>query len=120
MSGYRDSSSFDPNASPHYGRPLRPYNWVQWLGVGCIVVGLLIDALYFAGRLGWLSRSNTPVLALPPILAGGVLINSRREGVTDPAPELAAERKRWLIIVSVGCAIILCIATLLDASGVVR
>jgi len=117
MAGYRQSD-FDPMASPRYGRPLRPYNWVQWTGIGLIVVGLAIDALYFAGRLGWLSKSNAPLLALPPILIGGVLVNSRREQIADPAPELAPARKRWLIIVTILCVAILGAAVVLDYLGV--
>ena len=117
MSGYRQSS-YDPMASPHYGRPLRPYNWVQWTGIGLIVLGLALDVLYFAGRLGWLSKSDAPLLALPPILVGAVLVNSRREQVADPAPELAPARKRWLIIVTILCVAFLGAAVVLDYLGV--
>ena len=46
MAGYRDRSTYDPYASPNYSRPLWPYNWVQWTGVGLLVLGL---ALYFPG-----------------------------------------------------------------------
>ena len=114
MSGYRDSSSYDPMAGPRYGRPLRPYNMVQWTGIGLIIVGLAIDVAYFSGRLGWLSKGLTPLVALPPIITGGVLVNSRREEITDPAPELAPARRRSLIIVGVGCIIILGAALILE------
>lgn len=117
MAGYRESS-FDLTGSPRYGRPLRPYNWVQWTGVGLIVVGLVIDAIYFSGRLGWISKTDAPMLALPPIMAGALLVNSRREQVADPAPELAAERKRWLIIVTILCVAIIGAAVVLDYLGV--
>ena len=117
MAGYRESS-YDPLASPRYGRPLRPYNWVQWTGIGLIVVGIAIDTAYFAGRLGWLSKSNAPLLALPPIMIGALLVNSRREQVTDPAPDLAPARKRWLIIVTILCVVILAAAVILDTLGV--
>lgn len=117
MAGYRENS-FDLMGSPRYGRPLRPYNWVQWTGVGLIVVGLAIDALYFAGRLGWLSKSDAPLFALPPILIGGVLVNSRREEIADPAPKLAPARNRWLIIVTILCVLILGAALVLDYLGV--
>ena len=116
MSGYRESS-YDPMANPRYGRPLRPYNWVQWTGVGLIVVGMAIDAIYFAGRFGWLSKNDAPLLALPPIMVGAMLVNSRREEITDPAPELAAARKRWLIIVTILCVLILGAAAILDLAG---
>jgi hypothetical protein len=117
MSGYRQSS-YDPMASPRYGRPLRPYNWVQWTGVGLIVVGLAIDVLYFTSRLGWIAKADAPLLALPPIMIGALLVNSRREQVADPAPELAAARKRWLIIVTILCVAMLGAAVILDYLGV--
>ena len=51
MSGYREHS-FDPNAYEQPGRPLQPYNWVQWTGVAIGVLGLAIIALGLLGRLG--------------------------------------------------------------------
>jgi hypothetical protein len=110
MSGYRDSSNYDPYASPRYGRPLRPYNWVQWTGVAFVLVGIAIDLSYFAGRLGWIPRDVTPLVALLPIMSGAILVNSRREIVVDPAPELAAERKRALIVVSLLCIFVFAVA----------
>ena len=108
MSGYRDNSNFDPYAYPRYGKPLRPYNWVQWTGVAMAMLGVAGYLFYAADRLGWLSlgwRNPGPLFALP--LIGVSLVNSRREVLPDLAPELAAQRKRMLIIVSVVCAIIL-------------
>jgi hypothetical protein len=115
---YRDTSNYDPYASPRYGRPLRPYNWVQWTGVALMLAGLALDALYFAGRLGWVRAPvNTPIYALPPLLLGVSLINSRREEVPDLAPELAGARKRWLLIIVVLCALIFGAAIILDSTG---
>ena len=117
MAGYRESS-YDPLASPRYGRPLRPYNWVQWTGIGLIVLGLAIDTAYFAGRLGWIPKGDLPLLTMPLIIAGVALVNSRREQFADPAPELAAARKRWLIIVTILCVVVLAAAVILDTLGV--
>ena len=117
MSGYRESS-YDPMANPRYGRPLRPYNKVQWTGVGLILVGIGIDVAYLAGQLGFLSKGAAPMIALPPIMIGGMLVNSRREQITDPAPELAPARRRWLIAVAVACVVILGAAAILDLMGV--
>ena len=111
MSGYRDTSNFDPYASPRYGKPLRPYNWVQWTGVAFAMIGVAGYLVYAADRLGWLSLGWTnpgPIIALP--LIGVSLINSRREELPDLAPELAAERKRMLIIVSALCLFVLAAA----------
>ena len=100
MSGYRDRSNFDPYANPNYGRPLRPYNWVQWTGVGMGLAGLAIYAVYFAGRAGWMAQElRTPMFGFALVMFGSVLIGSRREIRDDPAPELAAARKRWLLII---------------------
>ncbi len=118
MSGYRDSSNFDPYASPRYGRPLRPYNWVQWVGVALVLAGIALDLVYFAGRLGWLDRPMaTPTYAIAPLMFGVVLVNSRREELPDLAPELAAQRKRWLITVTVICIVILGAAAAIDLLG---
>ena len=107
MAGYRDTSSFDPYAYPRYGKPLRPYNWVQWTGVAFAMLGIAGYLVYAADRLGWLSlgwRNPGPLVALP--LIGVSLINSRREEVYDPAPELAAARKRWLLIILAVCFVV--------------
>jgi len=118
MTGYRDTSNYDPYASPRYGRPLRPYNWVQWTGVAFMVAGLALDALYFAGRFGWAAvRMNTPMYALPPLFLGVSLVNSRREEVPDLAPELAAQRKRWLLIITLLCVAIFGAALIIDLKG---
>ena len=115
MAGYRDTSNFDPMASPRYGKPLRPFNWVQWTGVALMVLGLAVDALYFAGRLGWTSKPMaTPTLAVVPLLVGVSLVNSRRDEVPDLAPELAAQRKRMLIIVTLICVVVLGAATIIE------
>ena len=75
--GYRQHS-FDPNAYEQQGKPLRPFNWVQWSGVAAAIVGLAIDAVYFAGKLGWSKAPlDSPSLAMPFILLGVVLVNSR-------------------------------------------
>ncbi len=115
MAGYRDTSSYEPFGQPNYGRPLRPYNWVQWTGVALAIFGVALDLAYFAGRLGWLPvQLGSPSLAMPPIFLGIALINSRREEITDPAPELATQRKRWLIITVAICAVILGAATAIE------
>lgn len=108
MSGYRDTSGFDPYASPRYGKPLRPFNGVQWTGVALAIVGVAGYLVYAADRLGWLSpgwRNPGAFIALP--LLGVALINSRREELPDLAPELAAERKRVLLVVSLLCLVVL-------------
>jgi hypothetical protein len=115
MAGYRDRSTYDPHASPNYGRPLWPFNWVQRTGVASGVLGLALYALYFAGRVGWSPLVlDTPMFGLPPLIIGVSLINSRRQELTDPAPELRSARQRWMIIIIALCALILGAATIIE------
>jgi hypothetical protein len=118
MSGYRDTSNYEPYAGPRYGKPLRPYNWVQWSGVALGLFGVAGYLAYAADRLGWLSlgwREPGALVALP--LIGVALINSRRETIPDLAPELAAARRRWLVIVVTICAAVLGVAAVLALRG---
>ena len=118
MAGYRDTSTYDPYASPRYGRPLRPFNWVQWTGVAFDVIGLGLYLVYFAGQFGWIAQKlSSPMLGFPFIMLAIPMINSRREEVPDLAPELAAARKRWLIIIVAIAAVILGIATIFALKG---
>ncbi|MEO6199112.1 MAG: hypothetical protein ABIO68_04160 [Sphingomicrobium sp.] len=117
MSGYRQSS-FDPNAFEQSGRPMRPFNWVQWLGVAFLVITLLMLAVQVAGLLGLAPRGNYSV-GIPGLALGSiVLINSRRQPATDLAPELAAARKRWLIITVAVVVAILGAALVIEFAGV--
>ena len=117
MAGYRQSS-FDPNAYQRYGKPLRPYNWAQWLGVVFAALGVLGYFAWAAEKLGWISigfDSPAPFISLP--LIGVALINSRREVLDDQAPELASARRKWLIITVAICAAILGAAIAIEFSG---
>jgi len=118
MSGYRQSN-YDPNWGwEELGPPARPYNAAQWFGVLLAVAGLAIFLAYAAGRLGLVPRvldSPSPATAL--FLVAVVLINSRRRPATDPAPELAADRKRWMIITALVCAVVLGAAAVIEFSG---
>ena len=118
MSGYREHS-YDPNAYERPGRPLRPFNWVQWTGVGLMILGVVLALAHLAGAIGLIpqlaGKSAAPYTGLPVI--GLLLIQSRREPAVDPAPELAPARKRWLIIVAVICIIVLAAAAIVDLTG---
>jgi hypothetical protein len=117
MPGYREHS-FDPNAYSEAGRPMRPYNWVQWTGVALILVSLAMNLAYLARDFGWLPFApRIPSIAFAPLILGIVLVNSRRHPATDPAPELAAQRRRWLIVIVAICAVILGAALVIDFKG---
>ena len=114
MSGYR-TSSFDPNASTRVGAPMRPFNWVQWTGVAFIVVGLAIDLIYVAGRLGWIPSSIFGSgIAIALILPGIAMINSRRYP-GDPAPELQRTRNQRMLLITVAV-----IAAVLGAAAAIQ
>ena len=118
MSGYRQDS-FDPNAFEQQGRPLRPFNWVQWTGVGIASIGIALSTLHLAGWIGWTPHwvDDPSPPAFIWLLLGVVLINSRRQPATDLAPELASARKRWLIIIVGLCAVILGAAAAIELTG---
>ena len=118
MSGYR-TSSFDPGDHAVTGRPMRPFNWVQWTGVAFIVVGLAIDAVYFAGALGWIRPVlASPGIAIALILPGIVLINSRRYPPTDPVDIEQRDRNRHMLAIAVlAVTIILGAAVAIQFSG---
>jgi hypothetical protein len=103
MSGYRDTSNYDPYAGGDYGPPLKPYNWVQWSGVGLALVGVAIDLVYLGGQTGITPRLlDSPSIGVALPLFGVALINSRRAPGEAPSAET---RRRNTIIVSVALAI---------------
>ena len=118
MSGYRQSS-FDPNAYEQPGRPLKPYNWVQWTGVALGVVGAALITLDVLAKLGWTPRWIDDLTPAPFILliVGTVLVNSRREPDTLITEEQRAKNKRTLLITSVICAAILGAALVIEFAG---
>ena len=118
MSGYREHG-FDPNAGERpTGPPARPFNGVQWTGVVLVVIAIALDLAFVGGALGWWRKiPDTPVFAITPLIFGMSMINSRRQPVADPAPELAAARRKWLVITIAVCAVILGIATIFAMKG---
>jgi hypothetical protein len=95
MSGYRESN-FDPNAGGDYGPPMRPFNWVQWTGVACALIGIAIDLVYLGGRAGVIAKYlDEPGIGIALPLVGVALLNSRRQpGGLSPE----TKRQRLLII----------------------
>ena len=118
MSGYRQSG-YDPEAYQTTGRPLRPFNLVQWTGVAFEIAGLLLFLESVAVKLGWIPR----VLGVPSIVAimlmiiGVSLINSRRQPDRDVTPEQRAANRRLLIITIAICAIIIGLAAAIEYTG---
>jgi hypothetical protein len=103
VSGYRESS-FDPSAGGDYGPPLRPFNRVQWTGVGFIAFGVGLMLAAVAGTLGLFARrAGADMLPMGTTFAalGTVLINSRR----SPASLSADTRRRRTVIFAVALAV---------------
>ena len=98
MSGYRQSG-FDPEAYERPGKPLRPYNWVQWLGVVFGSLGVIGCLLFLAQQIGLVDvglKEPGAFIALPMI--GVVLVNSRREPGTPMTGEQIARQRRIILI----------------------
>jgi hypothetical protein len=113
---YRQSN-FDPNAYEEPGPVVRPFNWVQWTGVALGSFGVAIFAYYLLGKAGWVPPIDSPMPGAVLPLLGVSLINWRREPSYDPAPELAAARRRWLIVIVAICAVILGAALVIEFTG---
>ena len=117
MSGYRQHS-FDPEAYQAHGRPLRPFNYVQWIGVALAVLILAVNALYAASLLGWIR----PVIGNPSPMFGlmvvaALLINSRREPATLVGSEQLRKNRHWLLVTTLICVAILGAAALIEYIG---
>ena len=115
---YRQSS-YDPDAYEQPGRPLKPYNWVQWSGVALGVVGAMLVTLDVLGRLGWIPQwidDPSPGAFLLMVL-GVILVNSRREPDTLVTEEQREKNKRTLFITAAICAAILGGALVIEYLG---
>lgn len=118
MSGYRQHS-FDPNAYEQPGRPLRPFNWVQWTGVAIGSVGLVVSTLHLLGRVGWISQwvDDPSPSSFILLLVGASLANSRREP-SSPVDDLQRTRNRKLLLITVAiCAAVLGAALVIEFQG---
>ncbi|MFL6740366.1 MAG: hypothetical protein ACJ8FF_02550 [Sphingomicrobium sp.] len=116
MTGYRESN-FDLNTPPDYGRPLRPFNAWQWLGVAIIIAGIAVVVAAFASRFGWLPAEVGKWLAAGTSLCviGALFVNSRRETLS---PEETAKRRRGALIgAAIGLAICAVGAVILYFAG---
>jgi len=119
MAGYRDTDmGYDPHAYEQPGRPLRPYNWVQWTGVALIVASIASLLAYFAGRAGWIAPLIKEVQVSTALaIIGSVLVNSRREpGTQAGEAQLRRNRKVLLITIAV-CVAVAAAAVVIEFKG---
>jgi len=118
MNGYRDRSSYDPYAGPSYGRPLRPFNWVQWTGVAVAVAGIVFEIAYLASQAGWMRKfADTPTIGSSLVLLSIPLINSRREIIAPVAEEQRRRNRRVLLITLAFVVPVLVAAAAIDLLG---
>ena len=116
---YRDSDTgYDPHAYEQPGRPLRPFNWVQWTGVALIVAAIAALFAYFFGRAGLIP----PVIKDVPIstalaIVGSVLVNSRREPGTQLGEERLRRNRKVLLITIAVCVAIAAAAAVIEFKG---
>jgi hypothetical protein len=109
VSGYRDRTAFDPSAGGGHGRPLRPYNWVQWLGVASLFVGAAVSLAYIGGSLGLVPKLlDSPMLGTAFVVMALPLINSRRQDV----PLSPETRRQRTIIIAAAFAVCIAVAAL--------
>jgi hypothetical protein len=117
VSGYR-TSNYDPTHYERAGRPMRPFNWVQWTGVALEVAALGIYLVFLAGEIGWIRPLiGNPAVATALMFPGIFLINSRRHPYVDEAPEQRARNRRMLLITVAIVAVILGAATVIAFTG---
>ena len=117
MSGYREHS-FDPYAYEQPGRPMRPFNWVQWCGVAFVVAGIVALLLYFVGRAGWIAPLIKEVqLSTALSIIGVLLVNSRREPGNQVGSEQLRRNRKVLLITVAAVAAILGAAVVIEFSG---
>ncbi len=77
-----------------------------------------MNLAYLARRLGWLPVAlGMPSIAIAPLILGIAARQFSPPPRHDPAPELAAQRRRWLIVIVAICAVILGAALVIDFKG---
>ncbi len=116
MASYREHN-FDPNAYEQPGPPLRPFNWVQWTGVALEVIGLGLFLVHLAGKIGWIDPLVGSGVGLVPMIAGVLLINSRRMPPELVTPGQQERNTRTLIITVIAGAVIFGVVTLIELTG---
>ena len=118
MAGYREHS-YDPNAYERPGPVIRPFNWVQWTGVGVAAVGAVLAALYLLAKTGQIPPSvgKTGTAPFMLMLVGTTIMNSRRHPGTPIDEDQRARNRKMLIAVALICAAIHGIAVLIELLG---
>jgi hypothetical protein len=93
---YRQSS-FDPLAPSAPVGPARPFNWLQWIGVGFEAAAIAILLWHFSGVLGWTgAKPVSPIYGTATAIIGMTLINSRTQPLAAEDEPQRRRNARWL------------------------
>jgi hypothetical protein len=103
MSGYRQPT-FDPGHWEPQGPPLKPYNMVQWTGVGISVLGTAICLYYLLGKLGLVPAIDSPMPGAMLPLIGVTLVNSRRAEIPEEKRAEYREKQRRVTYIALAVA----------------
>lgn len=101
-------------ATGESSRPMRPFNAVQWIGVGLVGAGIAVMLAVVAGRFGLVptTRDSLPMGTAFCVL-GTVLINTRREAV----PVTPETKRRRLIVIGIALAVCAIVAAAVFFGG---
>jgi hypothetical protein len=114
---YRQSR-YDPLANEMPGPPLRPYNWVQWAGVACEVVAILLFIVWGAGKLGWIAPLlDRPLPAVAFGALGTILVGSRRGPGIQVGSEQYARNRKWLVATTAVLTVFFAILVVIEFKG---
>ncbi|RST29995.1 hypothetical protein HMF7854_03495 [Sphingomonas ginkgonis] len=115
---YRQSS-YDPLAATVQGKPLRPFNWVQWTGVALFVVGVALFLAQLAGAAGlpaFAAFRKAP--GVFPMLIGQLLVYSRREELPRlDTEEQRAKNRKAIALTTLVVAAVLTAAAFISLKG---
>ena len=106
MPGYRQHG-FDPGHWEPQGPPLKPYNWVQWTGVGMVSLGGVAYLALIADKLGWIHIGFHDVAGFVTLpMMGVLLINSRREELPEEKRDEYREKLRRRTYIALAVALV--------------
>jgi hypothetical protein len=112
-------SSYEPLAAEVPGRPLRPYNMAQWLGVVMTAAGLALGHAHIAARLGWLpSLLDSAAIPFWLVILGSFLVGCRREpGRLQTPSEVRRGYRLFAATLAIGAVLAVALFLLLERAS---
>jgi hypothetical protein len=117
MTGYRDKTAIDPLEPRESGPSRRPFNAVQWIGFGFLVLGavmIVVTLLGHTGAIPKIGNDDLPFVGLMPL--GAVLMSSRRQR-TPCDPEALRRRRIAIVVLALAAAVLGAVLAILLATG---